>query len=109
MEKSQRLCKLGVMSQNITINDIKGRVAPLLRDRGVKRSSVFGSCARGEAGADSDVDLLVDLPDTYTLLDVVQLKQELEDLLKRGVDLVEFDAIKPSLRESVLAEQVEIL
>lgn len=97
------------MSQNITIDEIKGRVALLLRERGVKRSSVFGSCARGEAEAGSDVDLLVDLPDKYTLLDVIHLKQQLEDALGRGVDVVEYDAIKPSLRESILSEQVEIL
>lgn len=97
------------MNQGISIEDIREKITPVLKGQGVRRSGIFGSCARGEARADSDVDLLVDLPDAYTLLDVIHLKQQLEDVLDRGVDLVEYDAIKPSLRDIILSEQVEIL
>lgn len=87
---------------------IKNRIEPLLRERGVVRSALFGSCARGEQRADSDVDLLVELPAGTSLLDFVDLKLSLEDALQTRVDLVEFDTIKPRLREKILAEQVVI-
>ncbi len=58
-----------------------------LRDEyGVKSLRVFGSVARGEAMAHSDVDLFVDMPPKA--LRMVALKQYLQEILGRGVDLV---------------------
>ena len=91
------------------LEEIKQRIKPLLREAGVKHSAIFGSFARGEATAESDVDLLVALQDDASLLDVVALKLKLESALQRGVDLVEFNAIKPRLRNRILRDQVPIL
>jgi predicted nucleotidyltransferase len=55
------------------------------------------------------VDFLVELGDEQSLLDVIGLKQELEDVLGRPVDIVEYDAVKAVIRDQVLAEQVPIL
>ncbi|MEE9295488.1 MAG: nucleotidyltransferase family protein [Phycisphaerae bacterium] len=65
---------------------------------------VFGSCARGDAGSDSDIDLLVDLEPGRTLLDHVGLWQELQELLGRKVDVVVEGGISPYLQERILAE-----
>jgi predicted nucleotidyltransferase len=64
---------------------------------------LFGSFARGEEGPDSDVDILVEMPGR-SLFDVVALKQDLEDLLDRRVDLVTPGALSPYLRDQILAE-----
>jgi hypothetical protein len=90
-------------------DEIKLSVVPRLLSRGVRRAAVFGSFARGEAGRDSDLDLLIDIGEDYSLLDIVGLRLDLQERLARRVDLVEYDAIKPALRERVLAEQVPIL
>lgn len=88
---------------------IKRLVAPVLRKAGVNRSALFGSCARGEATKESDVDILVELPASLSLLGYVGLKNELEDVLARHVDLVEYDSIKPQLRASILTDTVDLL
>ena len=91
------------------LEEIKEKVTPILRRYGVKRASIFGSAIRGEMRNDSDIDILVEIGEDISLLDFVALKLELEDALGRRVDLVEFDSIKPRLREKILKEQVVII
>jgi hypothetical protein len=68
--------------------------------------SVFGSTARGEADADSDVDLLVDLNRRMGLFDFFAIRYRLEELLGCRVDLVQSDGLGPRVRERVLKEAV---
>lgn len=65
---------------------------------------VFGSMARGDAGEESDVDLLVLPLPGASLLDLSGLALEAEDLLGRRVDVVSERALHPLLRERVLSE-----
>jgi predicted nucleotidyltransferase len=65
---------------------------------------VFGSVARGDDRADSDVDLLVEMEDDRSLLDLVGLEQDLEDLLRRDVDVLTDASIHPVLRSRIIAE-----
>lgn len=82
---------------------------PVLRRHGVTRASIVGSTARGDATQTSDIDILVELPPDRSLLDLVDLRLELESLLGRRVDLAEFDDLHPLLRDQMLAEQVPVL
>jgi predicted nucleotidyltransferase len=91
------------------LDEIKKSVVPLLRSHGVRKAAVFGSFARGEAGRDSDLDLLIDIGEEFSLLDIIGLRLDLEERLACRVDLVEYDAIKPAIRDRVLSEQVRIL
>ena len=88
---------------------IKDLVVPILKEHGVNRAGLFGSFVRDEAGEGSDVDLLVELDDDVSLLDIAHIKGELEEALGVRVDLVEYSAIDPRLRERILAEEVVIL
>lgn len=85
------------------------QIVTILRQHGVLRAGVFGSYARGSAGPASDLDLLIELPDGKTLLDLERLALAVEAVLGRKVDLVTYRALNPRLREKVLAEQVPIL
>jgi len=58
---------------------------------------------------DSDIDIVVKIEKDISLLDFVGLKLEIEEVLGRKVDLVEYNTIKPLLRERILKEQVVIL
>ncbi len=80
-----------------------------LRARGVKSLAVFGSFARGEAGPDSDVDLLVEFDRPIGLFRLVQVQLDLEEILGRRVDLVPRNSLHRALRDSVLAEAEELL
>lgn len=72
----------------------------------VRSLSVFGSAARGEGSAESDMDLLVEFTKPVGLFRFLDLKAYLEQLLNRSVDLVTADAIKPQLRDRILREAV---
>ena len=69
---------------------------------------VFGSRARGEARPDSDLDVLVTLTPGHSLLDLVAIKQDLEDLLGCAVDVVTEASISPYIRDNVLKEAVPL-
>ena len=93
----------------MAIEEIKEKIAPLLRKRGVIRAAVFGSVARGEDTEKSDIDILVEIPYPHGLFEFARIKLELEDALKRKVDLIEYQAIKPRIRENILRSQVSLL
>ena len=71
---------------------------------GASNVRVFGSVARGEAGPESDVDLLVEFGPDSSLLDHVALLQDLEDMLSRKVDVVNEKALHHRIRDGVLRE-----
>jgi predicted nucleotidyltransferase len=76
----------------------------LRRAFSVRSLALFGSLARGEAGAASDVDLLVEFDRPIGLLHLVGTAQRIEDILGRRVDLVLRRALLPQLRDRVLGE-----
>ncbi len=87
----------------------RARLIAILREHGVRHASLFGSFARGEQRVESDIDLLVDLPEGVSLLDLSRLGLALEDALGRSVDLVtSFESLHPVIQERVRREQ-EIL
>jgi predicted nucleotidyltransferase len=91
------------------IENIRQIVLPILKLHGALKAGLFGSFARGEASAQSDVDILIEMDDAISLLEIAGLKVELEDALGKKVDLVEYNSIKPLIREMVLQEQLSIL
>lgn len=93
----------------ISIEAVKLLVVPILRKHGVKKAGFFGSIVRGETHKRSDVDILVEIDTDISLLDFVGIKQEIEKVLKRRVDLLEYDAVKPGLRKKILQEEIPII
>jgi predicted nucleotidyltransferase len=75
---------------------------------GVKSLALFGSVAREESRADSDIDLLVEFEGKATFDKYMGLKFFLEDLLQRRVDLVTRKALKPRLRPYVEKEALYV-
>jgi predicted nucleotidyltransferase len=75
---------------------------------GVEMLSLFGSVAREEAHADSDIDVLVDFKEKATFDRYMDLKFFLEDLLGNRVDLVTRNALRPSMRPSIEQEAIRV-
>ena len=90
------------------LEDIKKKVGPILEKHGIQKAGVFGSAARGEVEI-NDVDLLVKIDQKISLLDFIGIQQELEDELDMKVDLVEYDSLKPALKEDILKEEVPVI
>lgn len=91
------------------IEDIKNKVVPILKEAGVTSSSIFGSYAYGKNKEDSDIDILVELPEDKTLFDFIHLQFKLEDVLGKKVDLGEYSTIKPRLKNYIRNNQIQIL
>ena len=83
---------------------------PILRqaanDRGFVDLAVFGSVARGEAGVNSDIDLLVNPPANTTITDLIAMKQVFEAILGRAVDLVTYRGLRPGIDDDIREEAV---
>lgn len=78
-----------------------------IRALGARRLGLFGSQARGEASSHSDLDFLVEFePGAKTFDGYMALKEFLEELFGRNVDLVVSEGLKPRLREGILRETV---
>jgi predicted nucleotidyltransferase len=71
---------------------------------GARNVRLFGSVARGEDHPQSDLDLLVEMEPDRSLLDLVALGQELEELLDRKVDVLTETSLHRALRDRILAE-----
>ena len=86
------------------IKEYAGEIRRIARTHGAKRLRVFGSQVSGAASDTSDLDLLVELDPGRDLMDLVGLKQDLEALLGRKVDVLTEGSLSPYLRDRILQE-----
>ncbi|GIW59283.1 MAG: hypothetical protein KatS3mg087_0349 [Patescibacteria group bacterium] len=86
------------------MNNITNKIIPILKNYNVKKAALFGSYIRNEQTNQSDIDLLVELPESLSLIDVIAIQQDIEDSTGKSVDLVEYEALKPAIRNSVLSQ-----
>ena len=91
------------------INKLKKTIRRILKRNGALRAGIFGSYARGDPKKNSDIDILVKLPKDLSLLDFVGIKLELEDALKKKVDLVEYHLIKQRIKKGILKEEIRVI
>ena len=99
------------MSQVDVAKEVRDRRADILRiaqSHGATRVRIFGSVLHGTAKADSDLDLLIDLEPDSSLLDLVAIKQDLEDLLGREVHVVTEDAISLYIRDAIIRDAIPL-
>ncbi|MBU1045733.1 nucleotidyltransferase family protein [Patescibacteria group bacterium] len=90
---------------NKDLEKIKKQILPILKKHDIKKAAIFGSLVRGEAKKNSDVDIVIQIEKDISLLDFIGIKLEIEDTLGRKIDLVEYDTLKPIIKERILSEQ----
>lgn len=83
------------------LDKIKEKTLPILVRNNVKFAGIFGSQARGEAQADSDLDMLIKLNQPKSLLALVKLENSLSAVLGQKVDLITEKALSPYIKDSV--------
>lgn len=91
-----------------TVDEIKNKIIPIAQKYGVKSISLFGSYARGEATEDSDVDILIDLGDIYSLLEYSGFINSLEDVLECNDDVVTTGSNNKDFLENISKDVVLI-
>ncbi len=96
------------MGMQKIVRDRREEILRIAASHGARNVRIFGSMARGEARPDSDLDVLVSLEPGRSVLDLVAIKQDLEDLLGCAVDVVTEAAVSPYIREQVLEEAVSL-
>lgn len=99
------------MSDDHLLATLRSRRTELLAiaaSRGARNLRVFGSVVRGNDRVDSDVDLLVQMDDGRSLLDLVALQQDLVEALGRKVDVLSERGIYPYLRDRILNEAIPL-
>lgn len=90
------------------IEEIISLIKPILLNFEIKRASLFGSFAKGNATESSDIDILVEFGEGKSLFDLIRLEMKIEEVLNKKVDVITFNSIHPYLKESILSEQVVI-
>ena len=92
----------GMQTQVYSIDEIREIVAPIAKQHGVDKVFLFGSYARGDATPASDVDLCVDAPKLRGLFALGGLYADLEDALKKSIDVVTTGSLKYNKDEAFL-------
>jgi predicted nucleotidyltransferase len=87
---------------------LKKHKEEVIREYKVKEIGIFGSLVRGEQKKRSDIDILVEYSELPDLLKLIELERHLQRLLKKKVDLVEKNGIRPELKDRILKEVVYI-
>ena len=88
---------------------LKPQVLEVARRYGASNLRIYGSIATGQEHPASDLDLLIDLPKGQSLLGLISLRQELEDLLGCPVDVTEAENLHPLIRSQILEQALALL
>lgn len=96
------------MAMDKLIAENRDAILELAKTHGARHVRVFGSMARGDAGPESDVDILVELEKGRDLFDLGALLMDLQDLLHRRVDVMTEQALHQRIRNKVLKESVNL-
>jgi hypothetical protein len=107
VERELRHAKKALLAAKTLLEEVKKmdekirKAIEILRKHDAKKIEIFGSYARGETKADSDLDIIVEFSVRKSLLDLVGIEQELEELLGIKVDLLTRKSISPYLIEGI--------
>ena len=90
------------------IQEKRTEILKIAKNHGASNIRIFGSVARDEAKANSDIDFLMDIEPGKNLLDRIALIQDLEDLLGCKVDVAKPEILHESIKEKVLQEAISL-
>jgi predicted nucleotidyltransferase len=90
------------------LKELIPKIIEVLKKNNVKKAGIFGSYARGEEKKDSDIDILIEPPKGIGF-GFAGIQLELEDKLKKKIDLITYKYISPYLKDRILKEEIRIL
>ena len=83
-------------------------ILSVTKNYNVRKVALFGSIVTGESNEESDIDILIEFEGRRSLLDLVRLERELEDVLQKKVDVITYKSLHPLLKDIILQQQVVI-
>lgn len=86
----------------------RSQILTIAAQHGAQDVRVVGSVARGDATSKSDIDFLVDMEGGRSLLDLIELGQDLEELLHCKVDMLTDRGLSPYLAQRIHAEAIPL-
>ena len=89
-----------------TIDELKGIIAPIAKQYGVKSVSLFGSYSKGMASVDSDVDLKIEKGSLKSLFQICGFRLAIEDALNLAVDMVTSESSDRSFLDMIAKDEV---
>lgn len=92
----------------MAIQEVREDIRRIASAHGAGNVRVFGSTGRGEQGASSDLDLLVDMAEGRSLFDLIALSRDLEESLRVEVDVVTEAGLSPYMRDRILDEAIAL-
>lgn len=96
------------MNLSKTLSNKREEILRISTAHGATNLRVFGSVSHGEATDKSDLDLLINLEPGRTLIDIIAIKRDIEDLLGCAIDVVTENAVSPYIREQIRKEAISL-
>ena len=101
--------KLGVIEkESKQLKNLIPKIKKILKKNKVRKAGIFGSYVRGEEKKNSDIDIVIEPPKGIGW-GFVGIQFELEDKLKKKVDLLSYNGIHPLLKDRILKEEIRII
>jgi uncharacterized protein len=91
------------------LSHLKNQIADILRNYPVSKAAIFGSFAKGEENKHSDIDILIESSEPISIFHILKLEKDIKSVTKRRADIVEYSAIKSSIRKNVLKGAIPLL
>lgn len=91
------------------IDSLKKQIKKILNKYPISKAAIFGSFARGDENENSDIDILIETSKPVSLFVILKLENELKEVTKRNIDIVEYSAIKQSIKQNILLEAIPLL
>lgn len=88
----------------MNLSEIKQKTLPILQSYGITRAAVFGSVARGEERADSDIDILVTLGKPMGMISFTRFAEQLEQSLNKKVDVITENSVNKFIKPFIMTD-----
>ena len=108
MEEESADNKLNIKKKYDSLDKIIPKIKKILKKNKIKKAGIFGSYAIGEQKRESDIDILVEPPKGIGF-GFVGIQFELENKLKKKVDLVSYNGLSPYLKNKILSQEIRII
>lgn len=97
------------VQMELDLAELKRRSLPVLRKHGIARAGFYGSRVRGDFRPDSDLDVVVEPPPRFSLMDMAGLRLDLSDALGIEAHLTTYGTLHPKMRDRILADEVRVV